>query len=56
MDELRDLPLSVAADGTCDAGSVYEAVQGKGDGHRFEIRLACKILNTMTGFGMPDGV
>jgi hypothetical protein len=24
--------------------------------HRVEVRLACKILNTMTGLGMPDSV
>jgi hypothetical protein len=23
---------------------------------RVEVKLACKILNTMTGFGMPDSV
>lgn len=127
-----DGPLAyVAADGAYDAGSVYEAVQGKGDGHRVttlippgrgaqpssvpspgqrernrnvrsmrrlgrrewyassgysrrslvenavfrykailgksmrsrslgnqraEVRLACKILNTMTDLGMPDSV
>jgi hypothetical protein len=25
-------------------------------GQRAEVRLACKILNTMTGLGMPDSV
>ena len=25
-------------------------------GQRAEVRVACKILNTMTGLGMPDSV
>ncbi len=25
-------------------------------GQRIEVNLACKILNTMTGLGMPDSV
>ena len=25
-------------------------------GQRVEVRLACKILNTMTSLGMPDSV
>jgi len=131
LDQIDDPLGSVTADGAYDAGSVYEAVQGKGDGHRVttlippgrgaqpssirspgqrernrnirsirklgrrawhansgysrrslvenavfrykailgqrmrsrslgsqraEVRLACKILNTMTGFGRPDSI
>jgi hypothetical protein len=26
------------------------------DNQQFEVRLACKILNTMTSLGMPDSV
>ena len=131
LDQIDGPLASVAADGAYDAGSVYEAVQGKGDGHRVttlippsrraqpssirspgqrernrnvrsmrrlgrrewyatsgysrrslvenavfrykailgqrmrsrslgsqraDVRLACKILNTMTGLGMPDSI
>ncbi|NNM03455.1 MAG: transposase [Gemmatimonadetes bacterium] len=131
LDQIDGPLTSVAADGAYDAGSVYEAVQGKGDGHRVttlippgrgaqpssirspgqrernrnirsmrklgrqewyagsgysrrslventvfryktilgqrmrsrslgsqraEVRLACRILNTMTSLGMPDSV
>ena len=131
LDQIDGPLASVAADGAYDAGSVYEAAQGKGDGarvrvlippgrgaqpssvrspgqrernrnaqsmrklgrrewyansgssmrslventvfrykailgksmrrrslgsQRAEVRLACKILNTMTSFGMPDRV
>ena len=40
----------------------YKAILGKRmrsrslQSQRAEVRLACKILNTMTGFGMPDSV
>jgi hypothetical protein len=42
--------------GPYDAGAVYEAAEEKGDGQRIKVSLACKILNSMTGLGMPDGV
>jgi hypothetical protein len=66
LDQIDDRVASVMADGAYDEGSVYEAVQGKGRGHRMrsrsldsqrvEVSLACKILNTMTSLGMPDSV
>jgi hypothetical protein len=131
LDQIDDRVASLMADGAYDAGAVYEAVQGKGRGHRVrvlippgrgaqpssirlpgqrernrnirsmrklgrqewyaglgysrrslvenavfrykailgqrmrsrsldrqraEVRLACKILNTMTRLGMPDSV
>lgn len=34
LDQIDDPLASVAADGAYDAGLVYEAIQGKGDGHR----------------------
>ena len=34
LDQIDSSLASFAADGAYDAGSVYEAVQGKGDGHR----------------------
>ncbi|MBT8395859.1 MAG: IS5 family transposase [Gemmatimonadetes bacterium] len=39
LDQIDGPLASVAADGAYDAGSVYEAVQGKGDGHRVRVLI-----------------
>jgi hypothetical protein len=56
LDQIDDQVATFMVDGAYDAGAVYEAAQEKGGGQRIEVSLACKILNMMTGLGMPDSV
>jgi hypothetical protein len=39
LDKIDDRVASLMADGACDAGAVYEAVQGKGRGHRVTVLI-----------------